>query len=63
MTLYRDMSARDLLQQRITDNDKGGNTGWKPSPLVKAAQKGHLLILDGIHRLHPSTLCVLHRFL
>ncbi|KAF2893198.1 hypothetical protein ILUMI_12979 [Ignelater luminosus] len=57
--LYQDMTSRDLVQQRTTlDN---GDTIWRFSPLVNAALEGKIAILDGIHRIHPSTLSVLHR--
>lgn len=57
--LYQDMTSRDLIQQRTTlDN---GDTIWKLSPLVKAAMEGKIAVIDGIHRIHPSTLSVLHR--
>lgn len=57
--LYQDMTSRDLVQQRTTlDN---GDTVWRFSPLVNAALEGKIAILDGIHRIHPSTLSVLHR--
>lgn len=36
--LHKDMSARDLLQQRVTDHE--GNTAWRASALVKAAIDG-----------------------
>ncbi|XP_030747712.1 von Willebrand factor A domain-containing protein 8 [Sitophilus oryzae] len=59
IVLYQDMTSRDLLQQRTTlDN---GDTVWTFSPLVKAALSGKIAVLDGIHRIHPSTLSVLHR--
>ncbi|XP_049873594.1 von Willebrand factor A domain-containing protein 8 [Pectinophora gossypiella] len=59
IVLYQDMSARDLLQQRTTlDN---GDTVWRNSALVDAALKGHLAVLDGLHRVHASTVAVLHR--
>ncbi|XP_060525989.1 von Willebrand factor A domain-containing protein 8 isoform X2 [Cylas formicarius] len=59
IVLYQDMTARDLIQQRTTlDN---GDTVWTFAPLVKAALEGKLAILDGIHRIHPSTFSVLHR--
>ncbi|KAM3957572.1 von Willebrand factor A domain-containing protein c12.2 [Aphomia sociella] len=59
IVLYQDMTARDLMQQRTTlDN---GDTVWRNSALVEAALKGHLAVLDGLHRIHPSTLAVLHR--
>ncbi|XP_047991835.1 von Willebrand factor A domain-containing protein 8-like [Leguminivora glycinivorella] len=52
------MTARDLVQQRTTlDN---GDTVWRNSALVDAALKGHLAVLDGLHRIHASTLAVLH---
>lgn len=59
IVLYQDMTSRDLIQQRTTlDN---GDTIWNSSPLVNAAIAGKIAILDGIHRIHPSTLSVLHR--
>ncbi|GFS38586.1 von Willebrand factor A domain-containing protein 8 [Nephila pilipes] len=57
--LYNDMTARDLLQQRITDEK--GNTLWRSSQLVQAARTGKLLVLDGLQRLHSSTFSVLQR--
>uniref|UniRef100_A0A8C4PW26 ATPase dynein-related AAA domain-containing protein n=1 Tax=Eptatretus burgeri TaxID=7764 RepID=A0A8C4PW26_EPTBU len=53
------MSGRELLQQRCTDS--AGDSGWRPSALVSAAKAGDLLLLDGVHRLHPATLALLHR--
>ena len=41
--LYKDMSARDLIQQRITLNN--GDTKWQNSSLVEAAINGDLLVL------------------
>ncbi len=35
MTLYKDMSTRELLQSRVTRHD--GSTDWEFSPLVHAA--------------------------
>lgn len=59
IVLYQDMTSRDLTQQRTTlDN---GDTIWKFSALVEAALNGKIAILDGINRIHPSTLSVLHR--
>ncbi|KAL0838604.1 hypothetical protein ABMA28_016694 [Loxostege sticticalis] len=59
IVLYQDMTARDLVQQRTTlDN---GDTVWRNSALVDAALKGHMAVLDGLHRIHASTLAVLHR--
>lgn len=59
IVLYQDMTARDLLQQRTTI--VSGDTVWKNSALVDAALKGHLAVLDGLHRVHASTVAVLHR--
>lgn len=41
--LYKDMSARDLIQQRITLNN--GDTKWQNSSVVEAALNGDLLVL------------------
>ncbi|XP_051781637.1 von Willebrand factor A domain-containing protein 8 [Erpetoichthys calabaricus] len=59
--LYQDMTARDLLQQRYTLPN--GDTSWRPSPLVTAAQEGKLVVLDGIHRVNLGTLSVLSRLI
>ncbi|XP_059417514.1 von Willebrand factor A domain-containing protein 8 isoform X3 [Carassius carassius] len=59
--LYQDMTARDLLQQRYTLPN--GDTAWRASPLVTAAQEGKLVLLDGIHRVNLGTLAVLSRLL
>ncbi|XP_062313090.1 von Willebrand factor A domain-containing protein 8 [Osmerus eperlanus] len=59
--MYQDMTARDLLQQRYTLPN--GDTAWRASPLVTAAQEGKLLLLDGIHRVNLGTLAVLSRLL
>lgn len=53
------MTARDLIQQRTTLEN--GDTVWKNSPLVMAVLEGKIALLDGLHRVHPSTLSVLHR--
>ncbi len=53
------MTARDLLQQRYTLPN--GDTAWRASPLVTAAQEGKLVLLDGIHRVNLGTLAVLSR--
>uniref|UniRef100_V5I964 von Willebrand factor A domain-containing protein 8 n=1 Tax=Anoplophora glabripennis TaxID=217634 RepID=V5I964_ANOGL len=61
IVLYQDMTSRDLLQQRTTlDN---GDTVWKFSPLITCALEGKIAVLDGIDRIHPSTLTVLHRLI
>lgn len=59
IVLYQDMTSRDLIQQRTTLSN--GDTVWKNSPLVDAALHGKLAILDGINRIDPSTLAIVHR--
>lgn len=59
IVLYQDMTARDLVQQRTTL--ESGDTVWTVSPLIQAALDGKIAVLDGIDRIHPSTLSVLHR--
>lgn len=54
------MTSRDLIQQRTTLSN--GDTVWKNSPLVDAALHGKLALLDGINRIDPSTLAILHRY-
>lgn len=57
--VHKDMTARDLLQQRgMLPN---GDTVWKTTPLVNAALQGSLAVLDGVHRADPSTIGVLQR--
>lgn len=58
-SLFKDMTARDLLQRRSTDSH--GNTSWEDSPLIHAARNGHIAILDGVHRLGGDSLGVLQR--
>jgi len=41
--------SRDLLQRRSTD--AAGNTTWRRSPLLEAAARGEVAVLDGVHRL------------
>lgn len=55
------MTSRDLIQQRTTLSN--GDTVWKNSPLVDAALHGKLAILDGINRIDPSTLAIVHRYI
>ena len=59
--IFQDMTARDLLQQRMTM--LSGDTAWRFSPLVIAALEGSLAVLDGIHRVNAGTFAVLHRLL
>ncbi|KAE8883184.1 von Willebrand factor A domain-containing protein 8 [Phytophthora fragariae] len=60
-SLFKDMTARDLLQRRSTDSH--GNTRWEDSPLIHAARNGHLAVLDGVHRLGSDSLGVLQRLI
>jgi hypothetical protein len=60
--LFREMTPRDLLQRRATD-PSDGSTIWADSPLVAAAKRGRVCVLDGVHRLHPDTLASLARLL
>uniref|UniRef100_T1INA4 von Willebrand factor A domain-containing protein 8 n=1 Tax=Strigamia maritima TaxID=126957 RepID=T1INA4_STRMM len=57
--LYQDMTARDLIQQRSTTNE--GDTIWKNMPLVTACLQGKIAVLDGLHRVNPGTLAIIHR--
>ncbi|KAJ3111696.1 hypothetical protein HDU96_005449 [Phlyctochytrium bullatum] len=59
--LYRDMTARDLLQRRGTKLD--GSSYWQNTPLVDAALKGRMAVLDGVHWLAPGTLATLQRLI
>ena len=59
--VYQDMTARDLLQRRSTD--EFGATTWIPTPLTIAMQEGRLAVLDGIHRLPLGTISALLRLL
>ena len=45
--LYKDMSSRELLQQRITQAN--GDTKWQNSQLVEGAVNGDLVILGSIN--------------
>ncbi|KNC84900.1 hypothetical protein SARC_02908 [Sphaeroforma arctica JP610] len=60
--LFKDMTARDLLQRRSTCAVTGDTT-WHDSPIVTAALSGQLAVLDGLHRLPFDTLVVLHRLI
>eukprot|EP00931_Biecheleriopsis_adriatica_P049533 TRINITY_DN28660_c0_g1_i1.p1 TRINITY_DN28660_c0_g1~~TRINITY_DN28660_c0_g1_i1.p1 ORF type:complete len:1540 (+),score=355.44 TRINITY_DN28660_c0_g1_i1:29-4621(+) len=51
---FKDLLSRDLLQRRSTD--ARGNTEWRDSPLVQAAVRGELAVLDGIQRLPAGSL-------
>ncbi|KAI8846560.1 AAA domain-containing protein [Chytridium lagenaria] len=57
--LFRDMTARDLVQRRGMRDD--GRTCWQNSGLVEAALTGRLAVLDGVQWLAPGTLASLQR--
>ncbi|CAG8614734.1 10142_t:CDS:10 [Funneliformis caledonium] len=59
--LYKDMSARDLLQRRGTTF--AGDTIWENSSLVKAALFGSLAVMDGIDTLSFGTIVTLQRLI
>ena len=50
---HADLPAHELLQRRATTPD--GATEWRDSPLLLAARRGGLALLDGIHRLPRGT--------
>ncbi|KAI9094100.1 AAA domain-containing protein [Phlyctochytrium arcticum] len=57
--MYRDMTARDLLQRRGTRTD--GSTFWESSALVRAAIEGKVAVLDGLHWVRAGTISSLQR--
>lgn len=59
--LHRDMTSRDLIARRTTRGDTG-DTSWEPSPLIKAAEKGHFLVLDGVEKVEHALLAVARLF-
>ncbi|KAI9217524.1 AAA domain-containing protein [Blastocladiella britannica] len=59
--IYRDMSARDLLQRRVTSSR--GDTLWEDAPLVEAMRDGRVAILDGVDALAPGSLGTLERLI
>lgn len=54
VSMHAEMSARDLWATREVDHE--GRTFWKASPLVDAAVNGHMLVLDGCHRVPGEVL-------
>jgi len=60
--LFKEMSGRDLLQRRVTD-PATGDTTWEDSPIIQAAIKGHVCILDGVERLGGGTFATLSSLL
>lgn len=55
--LYKDITARGLLQRRTTRPN--GDTDWEDSSLVVAALTGRIAILDGVEQMIPGTLASL----
>lgn len=55
--LHKDMTSRDLLMRRMTN--QAGETTWGDSPLVQAARSGQICILDGVEKLNSDTLATL----
>jgi MoxR-like ATPase len=60
-SLFKDMTARDLLLTRGTDEQ--GNTIWRKTPLTRAVENGTMVILDGIDKLSQDTLSSIARLL
>jgi von Willebrand factor A domain-containing protein 8 len=58
-SLFKDMTSRDLLLQRGTD--ELGSTVWNKTPITRAVEKGSWVILDGIDKLNADTLSSLAR--
>ena len=58
-SLYKDMTSRDLLLQRGTD--ELGSTVWNKTPITRAVENGSWVILDGIDKLNSDTLSSLAR--
>lgn len=60
-SLYRDMTSRDLLVTRGTDDN--GNTKWRKTPLTRAVENGTCVILDGIDKVSANTISSIARLL
>jgi MoxR-like ATPase len=58
LSLYADMTARDLFQRRATD-PATGDTTWVDSALVTAAKEGSVIILDAAGSVSGDTLAAL----
>lgn len=54
-TCHRDLTARDLLQSRATD-EKSGASVWRDAPIIQAMRAGACVLLDGAHRLPRGVL-------
>lgn len=53
-SLHADITARDLMQSRGTDEN--GDTIWRDTPLTRAARNGSYVIMDGIDKLRSDTM-------
>ena len=53
-SLHPDITSRDLLQSRGTDEN--GDTIWRDTPLTRAARNGTFVTLDGIDKLRADTM-------
>lgn len=58
--IYSEMSSQDLLLRRGTDSSTG-ETIWDETPLLRAARRGDVCILDGIEKLRPDVLSSIQR--
>ena len=61
-SLYKDMTSRDLLVTRGTD-EESGSTIWRKTPLTRAVENGTWVILDGIDKISADTLSSIARLL
>ena len=57
--LYKDITARTLLQRRVTHPN--GDTDWENSSLITAALLGRLAVLDGVEQMLPGTVATLQQ--
>jgi MoxR-like ATPase len=57
--VYRDLSSRDLLQRRATNET--GDTIWVDSPLLEGMKEGLTVVVDGVESLNPGCLATLSR--
>lgn len=57
--LYKDITARTLLQRRVTHPN--GDTDWENSSLITAALLGRLALLDGVEQMLPGTIATLQQ--
>lgn len=60
-SLFKDMTSRDLLLTRRTD--EAGNTVWQKTPLTRAVENGTMVMLDGIDKLSGDTLSSISRLM